>query len=65
MRKQLQSLLTRLRESFMPIDAQRLAKHQLEEAKREQLLHESAAKYHEAMTKYYRDTAQRLASYQG
>jgi hypothetical protein len=40
-----------------------MAQKDLEESRRQILVHQSAAKYHSKMTEYYQDTIIRLASY--
>lgn len=42
-----------------------MAQKDLEEARRQILVHQAAAKYHSKMTEYYQDTIIRLASYLG
>jgi hypothetical protein len=48
---------------FSEVTAAELAQKQLKEAKRQELMHASAAKYHEAMTAYHRQTVVRLSNY--
>ena len=59
------SLWAYIRCLFGEVTAAQLAQQQLKEAKRQELVHASAAKYHEAMTVYYRQSVVRLTNYQG
>lgn len=57
------SLWAHARLLFSEVTAAELAQKQLKEAKRQELMHASAAKYHEAMTAYYRQSVTRLSNY--